>query len=73
MVLEHRWDPEPTGSASSSSAQAEQRLARLGGWEQGAQRGTRAQGQAEAAESSCAINTPALLPLTCHQCDQRDP
>lgn len=21
---------------------------------------------------SCAINTTALLPLTCHQCDQRD-
>lgn len=64
--------PEPTGSASassSSSAQAEKRLGWLWGWEQGAQRGTQAWGQGKAAESSCAINTTALLPLTCLQCD----
>lgn len=51
---------------------AAKRLGWLWGWEQGARRGTLARGQAEAAKSSCAINTTALLPLTCHQCDRRD-
>lgn len=42
------------------------------GMEQGAQCGALVQGQPEAAESSCAINTTALLPLACHQREQRD-
>lgn len=31
-----------------------------------------ARGQAEAAESSCAIDIAVLLPLACHQRDWRD-